>query len=220
MGMVVADVAQHVEMVRSRIDAVERVWAHDVLIVAVTKGFDGSAIEAAVASGCAVVGENYAQDLLSKREVIERLRPEVQFIGQLQSNKVRQIADLVTLWASVDRLTIAQEIAKRAPGSRVFIQVNATGEHNKGGCIPDDVGNLVSAARGLGLDVDGLMAVGPTGGTMEAAGDTFRTVRTLVDELGVRTCSMGMTADLEVAIAAGATQIRVGSALFGQRPRK
>lgn len=206
--------------VRRRIDAVERPWTHPIEIVAVTKGFEGSVIEAACAAGCTVIGENYAQDLLSKRDVIERLQPVVHFIGQLQSNKVRQIADLISLWETIDRESIIHEVAKRAPGARVLVQVNATGETNKGGCHPDDVAGLIDVARGAQLVVEGLMAVGPTGRPPEAARPAFSTVRSLVDEHDLSICSMGMTADFEVAVAAGATHIRIGSALFGPRPPK
>lgn len=206
--------------VRRRVDAVERPWTHPIEIVAVTKGFDGSVVEAACAAGCAIIGENYAQDLLSKRSVIERLQPAVHFIGQLQSNKVRQIADLISVWETLDRASIIHEVAKRAPGARVLLQVNATGEANKGGCQPDDVIGLVTLARDAHLLVEGLMTVGPTGCPPDAAVPAFSAVRSLVDELDLSICSMGMTADFEVAVAAGATHIRIGSALFGPRPPK
>ncbi len=206
--------------IRQQIDRVERAFTHPVEVIPVTKGFDGAAIEAAAAAGCTTVGENYAQDLLSKADVIERLGMQVQFIGQLQSNKVRQIAGVVTLWASVDRRSIVTEIAKRAPGAHVLIQVNATGEDDKGGCAPDEVADLIDAATDAGLSVEGLMTVGPTGLSPEAARPAFETVRGLVDLHGLEVCSMGMSADLEVAVACGATQVRVGSALFGPRPAR
>ncbi len=90
-GRSVADFAFHYERLRAVIDSVERSWTHPVEIVAVTKGFGPDAIEHAVAGGAASIGENYAQELVSKREVLERLRPQVQFIGNLQTNKVRQL---------------------------------------------------------------------------------------------------------------------------------
>ena len=94
------DVAERLASVRARIDAVDRDFDHHVDIMAVTKGFDGSAIEAAAAAGCRLVGENYAQDLLSKRAEIEATGVAVHFIGRLQSNKVRQLADIVSVWES------------------------------------------------------------------------------------------------------------------------
>lgn len=209
---------QQLAALRRQIDGVNRPFDHRVEVIPVTKGFDDAAVVAAAAAGCTTVGENYAQDLLSKADTIKRLGMEVQFIGQLQSNKVRQLVDVVTLWASVDRTSIADEIAKRAPGARVLVQVDATGEPGKGGCAPADVADLISHATALGLHVEGLLTVGPTGLAPQAARPAFEMVRHLVDLHGLDVCSMGMSGDLEVAVACGATQVRVGSALFGPRP--
>lgn len=216
-------IAGRLTELRRRIDAVERSWTHDVEIVAVTKAFGPDKVEAAVAAGCRAIGENYAQDLLSKRDVIESFgagdRPRVDFIGHLQSNKVRQLAGLVDRWCTVDRASLAKEIAKRDPGATVLVQVNSTGENQKGGCAPGDAAELVRVCTDLGLTVTGLLGIGPTGGSPEAARPGFSTTRQLVDDLGLEVCSMGMTADLEVAVGCGASSIRVGSALFGPRPR-
>jgi hypothetical protein len=214
------NVGEQVEAVRRRIAAVDRAWAHHVRVVGVTKGFGSDAIEAAVAAGCEAIGENYAQELLAKREVIERLRPEVHFIGRLQRNKVRQVAPLVDVWCSLDRSSVVDEVARRVPGARVLIQVDTSGDPGKGGCAVGDVVPLVDRARGLGLEVEGLMTVGPTGRGPESARAGFREVRTMVDDLGLQVCSMGMTGDLEVAIEEGSTEVRVGTALFGQRPAR
>jgi len=214
------DVATRLGALRREVDGVERAWDHRVEIVAVTKGFASWAIESAVAAGCRSVGENYAQELISKREVIETLRPEVHFIGRLQSNKVRQLVGLVDVWASLDRGSIIDEVAKRAEGARVLIQVNTTGEEAKGGCLPTDLATLVARAQETGLCLDGLMTVGPTGEPPEAARPGFRLVRNLVDEYGLSVCSMGMTADAHIAIEEGSTEIRVGTAIFGRRPVK
>jgi pyridoxal phosphate enzyme (YggS family) len=211
-------VARRFEAIRGRIDDVTRTFDHDVEVVAVTKGFDDWAIVAAVAAGCRVIGENYAQELLSKRAVVERLGPLVQFIGRLQRNKVRQLVDLVDVWASLDRASVVDEVAKRAPGARVLIQVDTTGDPAKGGCRIEDTVALVERAATSGLVVEGLMTVGPTGEPPEAARSGFRRVRRLVDELGLTVCSMGMTGDLAVAVEEGSTQVRVGTALFGPRP--
>jgi uncharacterized pyridoxal phosphate-containing UPF0001 family protein len=124
----------------------------------------------------------------------------------------------VAVWETVDRPALVDEIARRAPGATVLIQVNATGEKNKGGCRPEDTQVLLEQTRAAGLAVDGLMTVGPTEGGAEAARPTFRVVRSLVDELGLATCSMGMTDDLEVAVEEGTTRVRLGTALFGPRP--
>jgi uncharacterized pyridoxal phosphate-containing UPF0001 family protein len=165
-----------------------------------------------------MIGENYAQELLTKRAAALAAGVAVHFIGRLQSNKVRLLADTVAVWESVDRPSLVDQIARRAPGATVLLQVNATGEVDKGGCPPDDVPELLVRAREGGLVVDGLMTVGPTEGGTEAARPGFRLVRRLVDELGLRTCSMGMTDDLEVAVEEGSTRVRLGTALFGPRP--
>ena len=165
-----------------------------------------------------MIGENYAQELLEKRAVADAGGLAIHFIGRLQSNKVRLVADAVAVWETVDRPALVDEIARRAPGATVLIQVNPTGEPNKGGCPPDDIRALLDQARSAGLAVDGLMTVGPTEGGAEAARPGFRVVRSLVDEFGLATCSMGMTDDLEVAVEEGTTRVRLGTALFGPRP--
>ncbi len=210
-----------VDSVRAALDElyarIERAGGTDVEIVAVTKTFGPEAIEAALAAGCRSIGENYAQELLDKREVAASA--EVHFIGQLQSNKVRQLAGVVDVYETVDRAKLAREIAKRAPGARILIQVDTTGEPGKGGVPLADLDPLVDHVRDLDLDLIGLMTVGPTEGGPAAAAPGFRQVRAAVDRLGLSVCSMGMTADLEVAVAEGSTQVRVGTALFGQRVR-
>ena len=216
--MNVDDVRARVIELRATIDAVERVWTHRVAVVGVTKGFASDAIDAAVAAGCDAIGENYAQELTDKRSTVERLGPEVQFIGQLQRNKVRQLAGLVDVWCSLDRTSVIDEVAKRAPGARVMVQVRTTDDPAKGGCSVDNVATLVDHATERGLRVEGLLTVGPTEGDSESARAGFRQVRALVDHLGLTECSMGMSGDLEVAVAEGSTQVRVGSALFGSRP--
>jgi uncharacterized pyridoxal phosphate-containing UPF0001 family protein len=142
----------------------------------------------------------------------------VHFIGQLQTNKVRVLAPIVTVYETVDRSSVVVELAKRAPGARVLLQVSTAGEAGKGGCPIDEVRALLELARSAGLDVQGLMTVGPSEGGPAAARSGFRAVRALLDRLGLAVLSMGMTDDLEVAVEEGTTQVRVGSALFGARP--
>jgi pyridoxal phosphate enzyme (YggS family) len=214
----VDDIVARTAAIRARIAAIPRTWSHGVELVGVTKGFGPEAIEAAVAAGCDAIGENYAQELVDKRDTIERLRPDVHFIGRLQRNKVRQLVDLVDVWCSLDRSSVVGEVAKRAPGARVLIQVDTSGDPGKGGCAPAEVGPLVERAEELGLTVSGLMTVGPTGATAEDARPGFREVRRLVDQLGLAVCSMGMSGDLDVAVEEGSTQVRLGTVLFGARP--
>lgn len=194
-----------------------------VELVAVTKTFPCDSWAAVVRAGGHDVGENYAQELLTKsREYAERFAdlppPRVHFIGRLQSNKVRALASVVDLWQTVDRTSLIVEIARWAPGAHVLVQVNATDEPDKGGCPPERVGALVAEARGSGLVVDGLMVVGPTDGNPDRARRAFAHVRRLADDEGLRVCSMGMSADLDIALEEGSTMVRVGSALFGDRP--
>lgn len=187
----------------------------EVSIVAVTKSFGSDAVEAALAAGCRSIGENYAQELVAKRDVLSAA--EVHFIGQLQTNKVRQVAGLVDVYETVDRRRLADEIAKRDPGANVLVQVDTTDEPGKGGVPLADLDELVEHVRSAGLDLIGLMTVGPTVGGPAAAARGFSQVRAAVDRLGLSVCSMGMTSDLEVAVAEGSTQVRVGTAIFGER---
>jgi hypothetical protein len=215
-------IAERLAGIRREIDSVRRPYTHDVEVVAVTKGFDPSVVGSAVEAGCRAIGENYAQELVAKRDEIVRAGAEVHFIGRLQTNKVRLVASLVDVWASVDRASVVVEIARRRPGARVLIQVAATDDPAaaagaKGGCAVTEVPGLVELAVDAGLVVDGLMTVGPTDRPAEAARAGFVVVRSLVDELGLTTCSMGMSADLRVAVEEGATEVRIGTALFGPR---
>ena len=193
----------------------------NVALIAVTKTFGPEAWRYAKVAGCDGVGENYAQEVVHKAsEVTLTDRLPVHFIGQLQSNKIKQLAGIVDMWQSVDRLSLLTEIAKRStlPSASVMVQVNVTGEDGKGGCTPALVGELTRAALDLGLDVAGLMAVGPTNEDPIVTRGAFRTLRALVNNHGLRHCSMGMTSDLEIAVEEGSTMVRVGSALFGKRP--
>ena len=216
-----AAVADHVAAVRARIEAA---GGRDVELIAVTKAFPAEAIRAAMAAGCRAIGENYAQELVAKIDALtaagcaEADRPEVHFIGHVQTNKVRMLAPVVSVWETVDRPAIVHEIAKRAPGARIFVQVNVSGEEQKHGCRPDETDGLVRCAGEAGLRVEGLMTIGVLGDP-DAARAGFRTLRTLATSLGLHGCSMGMSDDLEIAVEEGATHVRVGSALFGPRVR-
>ncbi len=208
--------------VRARIDAAGGDEHVDVL--AVTKGFGPDVIDVAIAIGCHAIGENYAQEVLAKRAAIEaHAGLDTHFIGQLQSNKVRQLAGIVAVWESVDRAKLVREIATRDPGGRILIQVDTSAlsmndEPGKGGCPIAQLDDLVAMARDAGLELLGLMTVGPTDGGPEAARPGFEAVRAALDRHGLSVCSMGMTADLEVAVQSGSTQVRIGTALFGSRP--
>ena len=217
-----ATVAERLADTRARIEAAG--GGPEVAILAVTKAFGPEVVDIAVAAGCRAIGENYAQELVSKRDTIAA-HPGlgVHFIGQLQTNKVRQLAGLVTVYETVDRVKLAREIAKRAPGAAIMVQVDTsalTGDEaeGKGGCPIADLDALVDSIGSLDLDLHGLMTVGPTEGGPAAARPGFVAVRAAVDRLGLSECSMGMSGDLEVAVECGSTQVRVGTALFGSRP--
>lgn len=202
---------------RDRIAA--RTGGRPVEIVAVTKGFGPDAISAAVSAGCRMIGENYAQELLAKLAALDpATNAHVHFIGRLQSNKVRSLAGAVDVWESVDRATLLAAIARRQPGATVLLQVNATGEPGKGGCPPAAVEGFAATARTLNLNLNGVMTVGPTDGDADRTRRAFDLARRLTDDLGLPTCSMGMTGDLDIALDAGTTRVRVGTALFGSRP--
>jgi pyridoxal phosphate enzyme (YggS family) len=236
MAPTASEVAQRVERVRDRIASAGG-DPGKVQLVAVTKGFGVEAVQAALAAGLTDLGENYAQDLVAKAQLLEPA-PEVRamthgtgagspdsphsprwhFVGRLQRNKVRKVAPYVALWQSVDRLSLGVEIARRNPGGSILVQVDLTGEPTKGGCPPDELPRLLEGLRGLGLDLRGLMGIGPLGAPEEAR-PGFRRLRELAETHGFSEVSMGMSHDLEVAVEEGASMVRLGSALFGPRPR-
>ena len=196
-----------------------------VAVMAVTKGFDAEAPRAALDAGLTLLGENYAQELADKATTVDDPgssdgpAPEWHFIGRLQSNKVRLVAGHVACWQSVDRSSLVDELERRAPGARIMVQVNATGEPSKGGADPAGVADLVSRARDAGLTVDGLMTVGVLGDEA-ATTAAFSEVAALADRLSIDQRSMGMTDDLPAAVRAGTTMVRVGTGLFGRRPAR
>ncbi len=206
-------------------DRISRAGGIGVGIVAVTKTFGIDAWSDAKFAGCEALGENYAQELIAKSKQVERLdRLPVHFIGQLQTNKIKSLFDIVDVWQSVDRASVVTELVKRqmartsAGRCEILVQVNTTSEMDKGGCDPIEVEALVHQARQGGLDVTGLMTVGPTDMDRGKTRAAFRLLKQMALDLGVGQLSMGMTADVEIAVEEGSTLVRVGTALFGQRP--
>lgn len=203
---------------RSRIEA--RIVAaggstDSVRIVAVSKTHPAAAVTAAALAGFRDFGESFAAELAAKAPEVG---PPVtwHFIGQLQTNKVRAVAPHVAVYQSVDRPSLVAEIAKRAPGATVLVQVNLAGVDGRGGATFEDAPGMVEAARAAGLDVVGLMGVAPLGGDITVAA-SFRRLRSLCDAEDLAECSMGMSGDLELAVAEGSTMVRVGTAIFGDR---
>ena len=189
-----------------------------ITICAVTKGHGPEVAAEAFAVGLRDLGESYAQELLAKVDVLGAADdpPRWHFVGRLQRNKVKAIAAHVTLWHSIDRPELGATIARHAPGAAVLVQVATTGDEGKGGCPGAAVPRLVEGLRADGLDVRGLMTVGPTDPAQDPR-PGFEAVRALADELALDEVSMGMSQDLELAVAAGATIVRPGTALFGDR---
>ena len=186
-----------------------------VRVVAVTKGFGPGAVAAARGAGLLDMGENYSQELLRKAPGPEGTRWH--FLGVVQRNKVRALAPVVHMWQGVARRSEGERIAFHAPGADVLIQVDCSGRPGRNGCCPDEVPALAAALSSLGLDLQGLMTVAPP--EAEEAGRAFGLVGQLADDLGLPVRSMGMSDDLELAVAAGSTMIRIGRGLFGERPR-
>lgn len=215
------EVGEAAQRVRDRIAAAGGDPA-TVTVLAVTKGFGPEVALAAARAGLVELGENYAQELVAKAPVVAAgYDGAVRWhaIGRLQRNKVSALAEVVSLWQSVDRPELGDEIARRAPGARVLVQVDLSGEPAKGGCAPAGVPALVARLTDAGLAVDGLMGMGPVG-PAESARAGFALLRELADGLALPTRSMGMSDDLEVAVEEGSTMVRVGRALFGARPAR
>ena len=214
----VGSIAARAAALRARI---AEVTDREVTLVAVTKGHPPEVAAAALEAGCADLGESYAQEMLPKVELLgDRTgpagSPRWHFIGRLQSNKVRQLAGAVALWHTVDRGSLADEIARRAPGAAVLVQLDLAGLPGRGGCDPAEAPALVRRCVEAGLEVRGLMGVGAPG-PPEVARPGFRLLAQLADELGLAERSMGMSGDLEVAVEEGSTIVRVGTALVGAR---
>ena len=191
-----------------------------VQVIGVTKGHGPEVCEAALAAGLTELAESYAQELVGKAGRPSLADVRWHFVGGLQTRKVRTLAGTVQLWQSLDRPRLVEEVARRAPGARVLVQVTLSQEPGKAGCPFPAVAALVAEARANGLDVVGLMGVGPTTGGPEAARPAFRRLADTARDLGLSTVSMGMSADLSVAVTEGATLVRVGTALFGPRPAR
>jgi PLP dependent protein len=205
----------------------------DVTLIAVTKTFPAERIREAVQAGITDIGENYVQEFLPKQSALTDEAIRWHFIGHLQSNKVKYIAPWVTMVHALDNRPLAVELDRRATQCGrvldVLVEVNTTGEQSKFGLAPADVLPFVQSMADLhAIRICGLMTIGPFLPDPEGSRPMFRQLRGLRDELtGVTQTnlhpvhlSMGMTGDYEVAVEEGATFIRIGTALFGSRPKK
>jgi len=208
-------VAERLDDVRARIASAARATGRDadaVELVVVTKSATIPQLLDAWNAGAADFGENRAQDLIPKANAVpDGKGVRWHFIGRLQRNKVRSVSAVVSLWQSVDREELAQEIAHRALVRVVLVQVSLAGEEQKGGCPPHELDRLIDATQRSGCTVRGLMTVPPASGDPRPV---FSRLRALTDTAGLPVCSMGMSGDFEAAIAEGSTMVRVGSAIF------
>ena len=211
------------QRIRAAADAVQR-DASSIHLLAVSKTKPAQAVREAYAAGLHDFGENYLQEALGKQADLTDLPLSWHFIGPIQSNKTRAIAENFAWVHSVDRLKIAQRLSEQRPADlpplNICIQVNVSGEASKSGCTPADLPALATAISALPrLKLRGLMAIPEPTEDRAEQDAAFATVRDLQASLNLQldTLSMGMSHDLESAIAQGATWVRIGTALFGAR---
>ncbi|HTV10293.1 MAG TPA: YggS family pyridoxal phosphate-dependent enzyme [Acidimicrobiales bacterium] len=211
-------VAGRLQGVKARIARVAAPGS-EVKVVAVTKGFGEDVVASAIAAGVEDFGENYADELLAKASAA-RAQVRWHFLGALQRNKIARLAPTVYMWHSLDSEAAAGALSRRRPGAPVLVQVKVAGGAERRGAPAERVPELVRFARDAGLEVRGLMAVGPAGTSPGQVRSRFREVAALARSLRLGELSMGMSDDFELAVAEGATIVRLGRVLFGPRPRQ
>lgn len=193
----------------------------EIKLVAVTKGFEASAVRDAFDYGIRDFGENRVQEAGEKIGQLSDLKPDVTWhmVGHLQSNKAKTAVELFDIIHSVDSVRLAGILSRRAEQTLpVLLEVNVSGEAAKSGFAVDDIAKAVEEIRQLpNLEVMGLMTIAPLTADPEEVRPVFRKLRGLRDSLGLEHLSMGMTDDFEVAIEEGATVLRIGRAIFGDR---
>ena len=229
---IMATIANNIQQVHARIAAAcaaAQRPVQSVTLLAVSKTFASDALREAVAAGVRRFGENHVQEGVDKIAALADLRASLEWhlIGPVQSNKTRAVAEHFDWVHSVDRLKIAQRLSEQRPAHmpplQLCLQVNISGESSKSGLAPADVAAVAHAVAVLPrLRLRGLMAIPEPADDIEAQRAPHRALRELLDrlrreDLALDTLSMGMSADLEAAIAEGATIVRVGSAIFGER---
>ncbi|WP_034302468.1 YggS family pyridoxal phosphate-dependent enzyme [Herbaspirillum sp. RV1423] len=229
-----SSIAKQLQVVHARIDAAARVAGRDpqaIRLLAVSKFFDAGAVVEAARAGQTAFGENYVQEALDKMAVLKQAAPELQiewhFIGPIQSNKTRQIAEHFDWVHSVDREKIARRLSEQRPPDlpplNICLQVNISAEDSKSGLAPQELLPVAQAVAAMPrLRLRGLMAIPAPTEVEQEQRAAFRRLRELAEQLSGRgiacdTLSMGMSADMDAAIAEGATIVRIGTAIFGQR---
>lgn len=205
-----------------------RGFSHPVRIVAVTKGHGAEAVEAAIRAGIQDIGENRVQEALAKQDLVKRERATWHLIGSLQRNKVKQVGDRFDWIHSVDRADLVDELAKRLAGGRrqkILVEVNCSGEAQKGGVAIADAQALIArVVNHSQLEFAGLMTMAALSDEPEVSRIAFSRLRQLKAALeqggvAVAELSMGMSGDFAVAVEEGATMIRLGTILFGERAK-
>jgi pyridoxal phosphate enzyme (YggS family) len=194
-----------------------------IMLVAVSKTFPVEAIEPVLAAGQRVFGENYVQEAKGKWPALRERYPDVELhmIGPLQSNKAREAVELFDVIHTLDRPSLAEALAKEIARSgkkpRLLVQVNTGEEPQKGGVVPGEIDDFLEACRSRwSLAIEGLMCIPPA---EDPPSPHFALLNTIAKRHGLPILSMGMSADFDAAIQLGATHVRVGSAIFGSRPR-
>ncbi|MHA7135563.1 YggS family pyridoxal phosphate-dependent enzyme [Oerskovia turbata] len=234
-----ATIADRYASVRARIDAAARSAGRapgDVRLLVATKTQPADAAREVVAAGASLIGENRVQELVAKApdlaDLVDRGQVEVHMIGRLQRNKVNQVLATATGVESIDSLPLAEALASRCAREGrtldVMVQVNVSGEESKAGAAPDDAARLARQVAALeGLRLTGFMTIGANSPDAALVRAGFARLRAIRDEVlasgasgtdEARELSMGMSGDLEAAVAEGATIVRVGTAVFGARP--
>ncbi|MBV8369491.1 MAG: YggS family pyridoxal phosphate-dependent enzyme [Candidatus Eremiobacteraeota bacterium] len=221
MFLATGTVAERVAALRERVDEAALAAGRErgsVAILAVTKAQPREAVLAALAAGLSDVGENYVQEARGKYAGLPRCTKH--FVGHVQTNKAKAIVELFDLVQSVDRVEAGLALAKAARDAgrrlRVLVQVNVS-PAERFGAAPHEAPALAARLRDEGLAVEGVMAIGPLEGDVDAA---FETARRTFERVGGSTLSMGMSGDWERAVRHGSTMVRLGTAIFGARPAK
>ena len=218
------DIERNIQEVTSRIaQACERAGrsADEVTLVAITKTVEPSAIRAAFQAGVRQFGENRVQEAKAKLGELENIRSRSTWhmVGHLQTNKVKTAIELFDIIQSVDSLRLAEFLSRHARETiPILLEVNMAGEATKGGFAADEVSQAIKKIGLMpNLEIKGLMTIAPLVRNPEEIRPVFRRLRELRDSLGLERLSMGMTDDFEVAIEEGATIVRIGRAIFGER---
>jgi pyridoxal phosphate enzyme (YggS family) len=222
-----ATIAANLQAVRTRIDSLAQ--GRRVMLLAVSKGQPVAALREAAQAGQGAFGENYVQEALEKQWELRDLDIDWHFVGPIQSNKARALAEHFSWVHSVSRMRVAERLSSarppHAPPLNICLQVNVSGEASKSGVAPGAVADLAQQVVALpGLRLRGLMTIPESTDRAELLAQRYAEVRRLQESLNLEgyaldTLSMGMSADFETAIREGATLVRIGTAVFGARPR-